>query len=390
MSNPKIVAIIPARGGSKGIPRKNIRMLAGKPLLAWSIQAARGTPSIGRVVVSTDDAEIGAIAQQYGAEVIWRPAEISGDTATSESALVHALDYLRDTEQYMPDLIVFLQATSPLREPDDIQNAIKTLQREDADSLFSACPVHGFIWRRDQNGLQSLTYDYRHRQRRQEAPEDLMENGSIYVFKPWVLRELNNRLGGKITVYRMSVRHSFQVDDPDDLALIEQLMSARSRSNIPNLAKIKLLALDFDGVLTDNRVLVNQDGIEAVWCDRGDGWGIARLKERGVRVVILSTETNPVVAARARKLDVECWQGLQNKLSVLKELASRYSLEPYQIAFVGNDVNDVECLRWVGVPVAVADAHPTVLAMARIVLTKPGGHGAVRELCELILQQTEA
>ncbi len=384
---PHILAIIPARGGSKGIPRKNIRMLAGKPLLVWSIEAARATPAIERVVVSTDDAEIGAIAQQYGAEVIWRPAEISGDTATSESALVHALDYLRATEQYEPDLVVFLQATSPLREPDDLQNAIDTLQHEQADSLFSACSVHGFVWRRDRNGLFSLTYDYRHRQRRQDAPEDLMENGSIYVFKPWVLRELNNRLGGKIAVYRMSVRNSFQVDELDDLVLMEQLMSARTKSNVPDLTKIKLLALDFDGVLTDNRVLVDQEGKEAVWCDRGDGWGIARLKAHGVRVVILSTETNPVVAARARKLEVECWQGLPDKLSLLKEIANKYSLHPDQVAFVGNDVNDLECLRWAGVAIAVADAHPTVLATAQIVLTKPGGRGAVREVADWILQE---
>ncbi len=387
---PHILAIIPARGGSKGIPRKNIRMLAGKPLLVWSIEAARATPAIERVVVSTDDAEIGAIAKQYGAEVIWRPAEISGDTATSESALVHALDYLRATEQYEPDLVVFLQATSPLREPDDLQNAIDTLQHEQADSLFSACSVHGFVWRRDRNELFSLTYDYRHRQRRQDAPEDLMENGSIYVFKPWVLRELNNRLGGKIAVYRMSVRNSFQVDELDDLVLMEQLMSARTQSNVPDLSRIKLLALDFDGVLTDNRVLVDQEGKEAVWCDRGDGWGIARLKEHGVQVVILSTEKNPVVAARARKLKVECWQGLRDKVSMLKEIANKYSLHPDQVAFVGNDVNDLECLRWAGVAIAVADAHPTVLAMAQIVLTKPGGRGAVRELVDLMMHQKEA
>jgi YrbI family 3-deoxy-D-manno-octulosonate 8-phosphate phosphatase len=387
---PHILAIIPARGGSKGIPRKNIRMLAGKPLLAWSIQAARATPAIKRVIVSTDDAEIGAIAQRYGAEVIWRPAAISGDTATSESALLHALDYLRDSEQYEPDLVVFLQATSPLRQPNDIQKAIETLQREDADSLFSACPVHGFVWRNDQKGLMSLTYDYRHRQRRQDAPEDLIENGSIYVFKPWVLREFNNRLGGKIAVYRMNVLDSFQVDDPHDLEVMERLMPIRRAAEAPTLAQIKLLALDFDGVLTDNRVFVDQDGKEAVWCDRGDGWGIARLQEHGVRVVILSTETNPVVAARARKLNVECYQGLPDKLSALKEVAAKYSLSADQVAFVGNDVNDLDCLRWAGTAITVADAHPTILAVAHLVLTKPGGHGAVRELCDLILQQREA
>ena len=125
-----ILAIIPARGGSKGIPRKNLQPLAGKPLLAYTIEHARATPAVTRVVVSTDDVEIASVAQQYGAEVIWRPAEISGDTATSEAALLHALDHLRDNEGYEPDLVVFLQATSPLRRSDDIQRAVETLQQQ--------------------------------------------------------------------------------------------------------------------------------------------------------------------------------------------------------------------------------------------------------------------
>lgn len=123
----EILTIIPARGGSKGIPRKNARPLAGKPLIAHTIEHAWQARSVSRVVVSTDYPEIAAVAQRYGAKVVWRPAEISGDTATSESALLHVLNYLRDREGYEPDLVVSLQATSPLRQPDDIQNTIETL-----------------------------------------------------------------------------------------------------------------------------------------------------------------------------------------------------------------------------------------------------------------------
>ena len=114
------VAIIPARGGSRGIPRKNLRVIAGKPLLAYTIEHALATPSIDRVVVSTDDVEIGTVAARHGAEVIWRPAEISGDRASSEAALLHALDELAARDDYRPDLVVMLQATSPLRRPDDV------------------------------------------------------------------------------------------------------------------------------------------------------------------------------------------------------------------------------------------------------------------------------
>ena len=219
-----IVAIIPARGGSKGVPRKNIRDLNGKPLIAHSILSARSTPEIDRVYVSTDDADITSVSEAYGAEVIHRPEAISGDVATSESALVHALDYI---EAPALELVVFLQATSPLRQDDDISNAIKQLQDDNADSLFSAFEQHGFVWRLAESGPQSLTYDYKNRQRRQDIAVDVIENGSIYIFKPQILRQHNNRLGGKISVYMMNSLDSFQIDTEQDFETIATLMTMR-------------------------------------------------------------------------------------------------------------------------------------------------------------------
>lgn len=382
----EILAIIPARGGSKGIPHKNIRLIAGKPLLAYSIDHARHTPAITRIVVSTDDPDIASVAQQYGADVVWRPASISGDTATSETALLHVLDYLRETEAYEPEIVVFLQATSPIRQPDDIQNALTVLQGEGADALFSACPVHGFVWRREGAKLTSLTYDYRNRQRRQDAPEDLIENGSIYIFKPWVLREYTNRLGGKIAVYRMHALDSFQVDDPGDLRIQERLLALRQTwPAAVDLSLIRLLVLDFDGVMTDNRVLIDQEGREGVLCHRGDGWGIARLQEAGIAVVVISTEKNPVVAARCRKLNIPYVQGSDDKLGALQEVAQQHSLGPEHIAFVGNDVNDLACMHWVSVPIAVSDAVSEVHTAARLVTTRRGGWGAIYEVAAWIL-----
>jgi N-acylneuraminate cytidylyltransferase len=381
-----ILAIIPARGGSKGIPRKNIQPLAGKPLLAYTIEHARATPAISRVVVSTDDAEIAAVAEQYGAGVIWRPAEISGDDATSESALLHALDHLRDSDGYEPDLVVFLQATSPLRQPDDIQKAIETLRQQGADSLLSAAPSHAFLWRLVDGQAEPVNYDYRQRPRRQERAPEYIENGSIYIFKPWVLREQSNRLGGKIALYVMDPLDSLQVDEPGDLALIEQVMASRRRQPpAPDLSQIRLLVLDFDGVLTDNRVLVDEEGKEAVWVSRSDGWGIARLKEAGIEVMVLSTEANPVVAARCRKLGIECIQSCVDKLASLYVIAAERSLQLSEIAYVGNDANDLPCLRVAGLPIAVKDAIAEVHQAARLKTISKGGHGAVREVCEWLL-----
>lgn len=388
----KTLAIVPARGGSKGIPRKNLALLSGRPLLLHTLEAARRAPSVDRVVVSTEDGEIARTAREAGAEVVERPAELAGDDASSESALLHVLDTLHEKDGYEPDRVVFLQATSPRRRGDDVERALEHFERTGADSLFSASRVHGFVWRRRGGELEALTYDPADRRRRQEIGEDFLENGSIYVTKPWVLRELGNRLGGRVEVYEMDALDSFQVDEPGDLALLERLAAMPApRREAPDLRRVRLLVLDFDGVLTDNRVTVDQDGSEAVVCDRGDGMGVDLLVSRGeVEVLVLSSEPNPVVAARCRKLRITCHQGYKKKLPKLQELVAERGLEASQVAYVGNDVNDLQVMGWCGVPIAVADAIPEVKRAAAFVTRRPGGRGAVREVCDLLLSAERA
>jgi len=151
------------------------------------------------------------------------------------------------------------------------------------------------------------------------------------------------------------------------------------------MKNVLLVVFDFDGVMTDNRVRVHESGQEAVWCHRGDGWGIARLKEAGFDVWVLSTETNPVVAARCRKLKIEAIHGCDDKPTTLQRLARERNLRPEQIAYVGNDLNDLACMRWVGWPIAVADAVPEVRALAKWVTRLPGGCGAVREVADRLV-----
>ena len=387
---PTILVLIPARAGSKGIPGKNLVHLGGVPLLSWSIEQARATPAVDRVVVSTDGSDIADEARKWGAEVVRRPPELSGDEATSESALLHALDTLRSSEDYEPDLVMFLQATSPLRRRTDLADALDIFEREEADSLFSASSAHGFVWRQGPglgDGLRALTYDPDRRPRRQEIGEDLVENGSIYIFRPKILREYGNRLGGKIAVFPMHPLDSYQIDEPADLELFEQLLAVRpSHRPLPDLAAIRLLVLDFDGVLTDDRVVVRQDGFESVTCHRGDGLGLEHLRKAGrVEVVVLSKEKNPVVAARCRKLGVACHQGYDDKLSQIRALAAERGLAAAQVAYLGNDVNDLPPMGWCGIPIAVADAHPDVLKAASFATCRRGGRGAVREICDLLL-----
>ena len=220
----KVLCIIPARGGSKRVPRKNVLPVAGKPLLVHSIEHALGSHLVNRVVVSTEDAEIAAVTRACGAEVVERPPELASDMASSESALRHVVEVLADREGYRPDLIVFLQCTSPVRNPDDTDRAIEHLLAAAADSCFSGCRSHALIWRQGSGGMESINYDYHHRLREQDRPHEWIENGSIFVFKPWLLLERNNRLGGKIVVYEMDPWRSFQIDSPEEMELCEWIL----------------------------------------------------------------------------------------------------------------------------------------------------------------------
>lgn len=212
-------AVIAARGGSKGIPGKNLIDLCGKPLLAWTIEQARDAEGVDHVAVSSDSPEILAVAEQFGAIGVLRPADIAGDTAPSEAAWVHALDAL-DARFGPADRVVALQATSPIREPSDISGALAQFHAEGLDSLLSVAEVEDFFnWRVGPDGPEAVNYDWRSRRRRQEIEPRYLENGSFYVFLPEILRTTANRLGGKIGLYVMAREKMFQIDRPEDVAL---------------------------------------------------------------------------------------------------------------------------------------------------------------------------
>ncbi len=149
------------------------------------------------------------------------------------------------------------------------------------------------------------------------------------------------------------------------------------------IRKIRLVAFDFDGVFTDNMVYVLQDGSEAVRCNRSDGIGLQKLKKLGIETVIISTESNPVVSARAQKLKIRCFQNCEDKRKILENVAEEFDISLDEVAFVGNDINDQPCLNHVGLPIVVNDAHPDVVSIARYQTRNPGGYGAVREVCDI-------
>jgi CMP-N,N'-diacetyllegionaminic acid synthase len=216
------VAIIPARGGSKGLKEKNIYPVAGKPLLAWTVLQALTSTSIEKVFVTTDDEVIAKVASEYGAEVIVRPAELAGDKASSESALLHAAGVI-EREYNMPlSTIVFLQATSPLRKPGDIDRAVELFFREEADSLISVTRADDLtLWESREGKWKSVNFDYRNRGMRQDRPTQFIENGSIYIFKPETLVTYGNRIGQKLSTYEMEFWQTWEIDTVEEIDLIE-------------------------------------------------------------------------------------------------------------------------------------------------------------------------
>lgn len=223
-----VLSIIPARGGSRRLPGKNLLPVAGKPLLVHTVEHALEAARVDRVVVSTDDPAIAGTARRAGAEVVDRPAELAGDDSPSEAALLHVLDVLEAREGYRPELVVFLQATAPVRTAADVDRAVDRLRDEGADSLLSVVESRRFLWRLEGGHPAPFNYDPRERPRTQDRRPEYHENGSIYVMKTAVLRETGNRLGGRITLHPMAEECFVDVDGPLDLALAEAVLRWRS------------------------------------------------------------------------------------------------------------------------------------------------------------------
>lgn len=382
-----VVVIIPARGGSKGVPRKNLRRVGGVPLIGRAVSAALAARTVGAVFVSTDDGEIAEVALRYGAKIVSRPAELAADETSSEAVLLHALDAL-STEGVQPKITVFVQCTAPFVQADDIDGVVEQLERDNADSAFAAARFHGFLWEGSSGGeARGVDHSPGERKRRQDLVPRYLEAGSVYAFRTEGFRAAGRRFFGRIALYEIPRERCWEIDDESDLAVADSLARAGPPgARVPVLPQpVGALVLDFDGVLTDNRVMVTSDGREGVLCNRSDGLGLGELRGAALPMLILSTERDPVVDVRARKLAIESITGVEDKLAVLRKWLEQRGIDPRAVVYVGNDVNDLGCMAYVGCGVAVADAHSRVLAAAKLVLSSRGGEGAVRELTDMIL-----
>ena len=374
-------AIIPARGGSKGVPRKNVRPVGGVPLVVRAVRAARAA-EIDLVVVSTDDDEIAEVTAAAGARIVRRPAEIAGDTATSESAVLHALDELA-ADGLDIGVVAFLQATSPFIPPEGVRDAVAAVRAGRCDSVFSAYETYGFVWRRTADGTaEGVNHAASHRPRRQDREPHYLETGAFYVFDAAGFRTARHRFFGRVGIALVPEGTAIEIDDAEQLAMASALAPL---VDTPTRIPARAVVTDFDGVHTDDTALIDQDGRELVRVSRSDGMGASLLRRAGIPLLILSTETNPVVRARAAKLHAPVRHGVADKAAALRDWAGQLGIALADIAYLGNDVNDLPAMALVGWPVAVADAHPQVRARARVVLEHTGGSGAVRELVDRVL-----
>lgn len=385
MGRMTTVALIPARGGSKGIPRKNLAPVGGVPLVVHSIMQARAAAAIDGVFVSTDDDEIAAVAQAAGAEIIRRPPELATDAASTESAITHALSCWRDGG-LVPDRIVLLQATSPFRAPGQLDAALAQFDRSGCDSMLSVVRFVGFVWRTGADGLaRPMTYEPTARPRRQEIHDTVLETGSFYVFTHALFERTGSRLGGRIATFEVPAEDAIDIDEPADLERA-RAHAARHGMDALALGAIDWLWLDVDGTLTDGAMYYGEGGEEFKRFDTRDGAGIAAFRAAGGRVAIVTGEMSRAAQRRAEKLAVDhVVLGCRDKATAFEHFCRRFETTGDRVVAMGDDCNDLPLVGRVAVFIAPADARPEVRAAADWITRAPGGYGAVRELTDALV-----
>lgn len=388
----RTVALIPVRGGSKSIPLKNIKPFCGKPLVYWTVAAAVECDEIDRVYVATDDSRIRETVESFGfskVAVIGRSAESAHDTASTETAL---LEFVASTDA---ERIILIQATSPLLEANDLRGALQKLTHSHADSLVSVVRQKRFIWSEEAGHATPMNYDPNQRPRRQDWDGYYVENGAFYMTTREALLASQCRISGVTTLYEMPDESYFELDEPSDWIIGEQLKAKQLRERVSkqviSIDDIKLLVSDVDGVLTDAGMYYSTDGQELKKFNTRDGKGIELLKQTGIKVMLLTAEDIEIVRARGLKLKVDyLYMGIKDKKAFLNQFFCDNPEFSFQsTAYIGDDVNDLECLLEAAISASPKDAHPDVRAKVSYVCEHGGGQGCVRELCDLLLKNKQ-
>lgn len=381
----KTIAFIPVRGGSKSIPLKNIKPFCGKPLVCWNIEALEKCELVDEIIVATDSdvIEETVLAYTYKKTKIYRrSAENACDTASTESVM---LEYINFAKLEKESIFMLVQATSPLTETKHFTEALNIYKLGKYDSMLTCVRNYRFFW--NENGT-SKNYDYANRPRRQNFKGELMENGAFYINTVNNVIEYKNRLSGNIGIYEMPEYTATEIDEPDDWGILENLMRKHvlTHNAKPN---IKLFLSDVDGTLTDGGMYYSEDGTESKKFNTKDGMGFQLLREQGIKIGIITSEVTTIVEKRAKKLKVDFLiQGKRNegKITAAHEICRQLGISLDEVAYIGDDINCYELLKYAGISACPADANTNIRNIEGIkIMNLKGGEGCVREFIESIL-----
>jgi len=387
--NKKFVAFIPLRGGSKSIHLKNIKIFCGKPLAYWVIKAADECETIDTVYVATDDERIKKVVESFSFSkviVIERGHDTATDEASTESALIEF------AYKYEFDEIILIQATSPLLEKEDLQGGIDKYIATKADSMVSVVRQKRFLWEQGDVYATPINYDPQKRPRRQEWDGYFVENGAFYITSREKLLSSNCRVSGNIALYEMNDATYFEIDEESDWIIAEQLKRNRCKESMGqniDFKRINLLICDVDGVLTDAGMYYSRNGDELKKFNTRDGKGIELLKQEGIQVMLLTSENIELVKRRAEKLNIDyVFMGVENKKTFLDNFfRNNKSYSFSRSAYIGDDVNDLECIKASLFSAVPGDGIASLKSVAKYICFLNGGQGCVREVCDLIINR---
>tara|TARA_B100000780_G_scaffold5701_1_gene4544 strand:- start:3628 stop:4773 length:1146 start_codon:yes stop_codon:yes gene_type:complete len=379
-----VIAFIPARGGSKSIPGKNIKDFCGKPLIYWNLFALEKSELVDEVIVATDSEQIFKIVEEFNfskVKLYKRSAENAQDHSTSEAIM---LEYINYAKLAPSDIFMLVQATSPFTRTEDFNNGLKLMSKY--DTVFACAKIKRFIWSKE--GIP-LNYDHNNRPRRQDFEGTFMENGAFCISSVTDIIYHNNRISGNIGICEMAEYTFVEIDEVEDWIMAEQLFMKNHASDYKfNFNKIKLLLSDVDGVLTDAGMYYTENGDEFKKFCTYDGMGFQLLQKTGIKVGILTTEDRNLNRRRAKKLGLDFdFHGAKDKLKIVKDLCVNENITLDEVAYIGDDVNCFSLLSQVGIAACPNNAVDKIRAIPNIIrLNKNGGDGVVREFAELILK----
>lgn len=386
-----VAAVILARGGSKGIPLKNIKVLAGVPLIGWVLRAAADSELFDSIWVSTDHDEIEKVAKSWGAKVHRRSPEVSKDSSSS-------LDTIQEFVRQNPevDVVCHIQATSPCLHPFHLKEALELVTLQDFDSAFAVVRRHHFRWEEPKKGSGELTRPLNlnpaKRPRRQDWNGELCENGSFYI----TTREQINKgfmQGGRISYYEMLPEYSVDIDVDIDWPVAEQRVLRYGYFGRDTPEVVRLMFCNVSGCLTDGRIFLSMSGEEMVSINTKDTAGVRMLKSEDVEVILLTSSEDPVTQVLAdklaKKMGCQVMQVGAEPLDVLQPVLKKKNLEWKDVAYMGNDKADVKCLNLAGLSAVPGDAPVVAINAAKYTCHQLGGLGAVREFSEHILLQKQ-